>query len=115
MAVALTIEQILDSLAIRVVGSKAWSVHLNIELTVTDVGETHRLMLSNGALIHYRRPDSAATPPPDLALTLSKTQLLGLLAGHGLDGITVTGDPATLQRLLGVLDNPDPSFAIVTP
>jgi alkyl sulfatase BDS1-like metallo-beta-lactamase superfamily hydrolase len=115
MAVALTVEQILDSLAIRVVGAKAWSVHLNIELTVTDVGETHRLMLSNGALIHYRRPDSPATPPPNLALTLSKTQLLGLLAGHGLDGITVTGDPATLQRLLGVLDNPDPSFAIVTP
>ena len=115
MAVALTIEQILDSVAIRVVGAKAWSVHLSIELTVTDVGETHRLILSNGALIHYPRPDSAATPPPDLALTLSKTQLLGLLTGRGLDGIGVTGDPATLQRLLGVLDNPDPLFAIVTP
>ena len=82
---------------------------------MTDVGETHHLTLSNGALIHYPRPDSAATPPADLALTLSKAQLLGLLAGHGLDGIAVTGDPATLLRLLGVLDSPDPSFAIVTP
>jgi len=115
MAVALTIEQILDSVAIRVVGSRAWSVHLSIDLTVTDVGETHRLTLSNGALIHYPRPDSAATPPPDLALTLSKPQLLGLLAGHGLDDLALTGDPATLQRLLGVLDDPDPIFAIVTP
>jgi len=115
MAVALTVEQILDSLAIRVVGPKASSVQLSIDLTVTDVGETHHLTLSNGALIHYPTTDSATTPPSDLALTLSKGQLLGLLAGHGLDGIDVVGDPGTLQRLLGVLDSPDPSFAIVTP
>jgi alkyl sulfatase BDS1-like metallo-beta-lactamase superfamily hydrolase len=114
MAVALTVEQILDSLAIRVVGPKASSVDLCIDLTVTDIGETHRLTLSNGALIHYLCPDSPPTRQPDLALALSKPQLLGLLAGNGLDGIAVTGDPAAIDRLLGVLDNPDPSFAIVT-
>ena len=38
-----------------------------------------------------------------------------MLAGAGLDGIAHTGDPAAVQRLLGLLDEPDPTFAIVTP
>ncbi|WP_342212993.1 alkyl sulfatase C-terminal domain-containing protein [Nocardia neocaledoniensis] len=49
------------------------------------------------------------------ALTLTKQQLLGILAGKGLDGIDVSGDPGVLQRLLGLLDDPDPNFPIVTP
>ena len=38
-----------------------------------------------------------------------------MLAGKGLEGIQTAGDPAVLQRLLGLLDTPDPGFAIVTP
>jgi len=114
MAVALTIEQILDSLAIRVVGTKAWSEKIDIDLHLTDLGETHRITMSNGALIHYPRPDTTATTA-DFALTLTKPQLLGMLSGTGLDGTQHTGDPAALPRLLGLLDEPDPTFAIVTP
>ena len=51
----------------------------------------------------------------DLTLTLGKPQLLGMLAGKGLEGIQTEGDPGVLQRLLGLLDTPDPGFAIVTP
>ena len=53
--------------------------------------------------------------PAGLTLTLTKPQLLGLLAGKGLDGITADGDPALLRRLFAVLVEPDKSFAIVTP
>jgi alkyl sulfatase BDS1-like metallo-beta-lactamase superfamily hydrolase len=41
--------------------------------------------------------------------------LLGMLAGQGLGGTQTWGDPAVLQRLLALLDEPDPGFAIVTP
>jgi hypothetical protein len=41
--------------------------------------------------------------------------LLELLAGQGLEGIQTAGDLDALQRLLGLLDTPDPGFAIVTP
>lgn len=51
----------------------------------------------------------------DLTLTLTKAQLLGLLAGHGLDGIEHTGDPAALSKLMALLDTPDPAFPIITP
>ena len=72
-----------------------------------------RLALSNGALIQTENPTSKAAA--DLTLTLTKAQLLGLLAGRGLDGIQHTGDPAVLTTLLGLLDTPDPAFPIVTP
>lgn len=32
-----------------------------------------------------------------------------------IDGVDVTGDATVLGTLLGVLDAPDPDFAIVTP
>ncbi|UGT65231.1 hypothetical protein LTT61_00750 [Nocardia asteroides] len=51
----------------------------------------------------------------DLTLELTKPQLLGILAGKGLDGVSHSGDPAVLQRLFGLLDTPGPDFAIVTP
>jgi hypothetical protein len=41
--------------------------------------------------------------------------LLGLLAGDGLNGIAHEGDPDALKRLISVLVDPDPNFAIVTP
>jgi len=31
------------------------------------------------------------------------------------DGIDMSGDPAVLGRLMSLIDNPDPDFAIVTP
>jgi alkyl sulfatase BDS1-like metallo-beta-lactamase superfamily hydrolase len=113
MAGALTIEQLFDSLAIRVDGPRAATESLVIDWHFTDTGATVRLTLSNGALIPTKNPRTQAAA--DLTLTLTKPQLLGLLAGHGLDGIEHSGDPAALSKLIGLLDTPDPAFPIVTP
>lgn len=114
MAGALTVEQVFDSLAIRVFGPKAWSERVTIDWHFTDLVESHRMTLSNGALIHHRVDGAAPTGEPDPRL-MTKPALLGLLAGQGLDGTTHDGDPNTLHRLLALLDEPDPSFAVVTP
>jgi alkyl sulfatase BDS1-like metallo-beta-lactamase superfamily hydrolase len=111
MAMALTVEQVLDSIASRVDGPKAWDERLSLDLHVTDVGEHHRAELSNGVLIHYTDPDDQA----DLTLTLTKPQLLGLLAGGGLDGVEYRGDTSVLTRLVAVLVTYDRSFPIRTP
>ena len=113
MAGALTIDQLFDAVAIRIDGPRAAAESLIIDWRFTDTGTAVRLALSNGALIQTRNPRSRADA--DLTLTLTKAQLLGLLAGHGLDGIEHTGDPATLARLMALLDTPDPAFPIVTP
>jgi alkyl sulfatase BDS1-like metallo-beta-lactamase superfamily hydrolase len=68
--------------------------------------------LSHGALIHY---PTTGNRPADLTVTLTKPQLLRLLATAEADGIDMSGDPAVLGRLMSLIDNPDPDFAIVTP
>ena len=113
MAAALTVEQLFDTLAIRVDGPRAASLALVIDWHVTDTGSTVRLALSNGALIQTENPKGKVAA--DLTLTLTKAQLLGLLAGRGLDGIEHTGDPGALTKLMALLDTPDPAFPIVTP
>ncbi|HEX6501368.1 MAG TPA: alkyl sulfatase dimerization domain-containing protein [Micromonosporaceae bacterium] len=113
MAQALTVEQLFDSLAIRVDGPRAASESLVIDWRFTDTGTTVRLTLSNGALIQTHNPRGGDAA--DLTLTLTKPQLVGLLAGHRPDGIGHTGDPAVLGRLTALLDTPDRDFPIVTP
>jgi alkyl sulfatase BDS1-like metallo-beta-lactamase superfamily hydrolase len=113
MAAALTVEQLFDSLAIRVDGPRAAAESITIEWHFTDLDTTIRTALSNGVLIRTVQPRSTAHV--DLTLTLTKTQLLGLLGGAGLDGIDHSGDAGVLPRLLALLETPDPGFAIVTP
>lgn len=112
MARALTVEQLFDSLAIRVNGPKAAAVALTIDWDFVDEKTTYRTMLSNGVLVHWADPGPGEV---DLTVTLNRPQLLGLLAGQGLAGVQTAGDPGAFQRLVGLLDEPHPGFAIVTP
>ncbi|MEU6099341.1 alkyl/aryl-sulfatase [Streptomyces flaveolus] len=114
MASALSVDQVFDSLAIRVNGPEAWEHTVSTHWHFTDLGERHQVTLRNGVLVHYvtERPDEGT----ELTLTLTKPRLTAMLAGRGdLDGIEHSGDPAVLRTLLSVLDEPDPHFAIVTP
>ena len=112
MATALTITQVFDSLAIRVDGPRAWDKTTSIRWHFTDVQETYRMELSNGVLIHY---PTKRVDPADLIVTLTKPQLLGLLAGAGTDGITLDGDTAAITKIVSLTGDLDPGFAIVTP
>ena len=107
---ALSPEQVFDAIAVRVNGPRAWGESLTIGIALTDAGESHRLELRNGVLVHRTAPADGA----DVVLRLPRAALVGLLAGQ-LDGVSVEGDPTVLGRLMAVLDAPDPDFAIVTP
>ena len=63
-------------------------------------------------MVHYPDPGPGDV---DLSFTLTQPQLLGMLAGGGLDGLEHEGDPGAFQRLLSVLETPPATFAIVTP
>ncbi|MEV4802842.1 alkyl sulfatase dimerization domain-containing protein [Nonomuraea sp. NPDC049421] len=109
---ALSVEQIFDSIAIRVDGPRAWHERLTIDWHLTDLGRRYRTSLSNGAFVQQRDPrdDGAA----DLTLRLTRAQLAGLLSGKGVEGVEREGDTNVLRRLVAVLDHPVPDFAIVT-
>nr|WP_106437954.1 alkyl sulfatase C-terminal domain-containing protein [Kitasatospora sp. SID7827] len=113
MAGALSVDQVFDSLAIRVNGPAAWGEHLSTVWKFTDLGTTHRATLRNGVLVHAETAGDGG--PADLTVTLTKPQLFALLAGKGTDGIALDGDATVLARLFAALDEPDASFAVVTP
>jgi alkyl sulfatase BDS1-like metallo-beta-lactamase superfamily hydrolase len=110
MMAALTAEQVFDAIAIRVNGPEAWAETLSIGIELTDAGESYRLDLRNGVLVHH----AASTEGADLVLRLPQAALVGLLAGS-TQGMAVEGDVAVLGRLVAVLEAPNPDFDIVTP
>ncbi|WP_328946028.1 MBL fold metallo-hydrolase [Streptomyces sp. NBC_00250] len=114
MFMALTVPMLVDSIAIRVDGPRAWDEDITIDLVLIDENARHRLTLHNGALTHRTVAGEPRTPA-GLTLTLTKARLLGVLAGKGLDGVVVDGDPELLARLFSYVTKPDPTFPIVTP
>jgi len=112
MAPALTTTQLFDSVAIRINGPRAWSETLSINWHLTDEDEHYRMELSNGALIHY---PTKTNHDADATITLTRPQLLGLLAAQQTDGVKIDGDASVLPKLVGLLETPDPEFAVVTP
>ena len=112
MATALTITQLFDSLAIRIDGKRAWDTTASVRWHFTDSGETYRMELSNGALIHY---PTTRTGSADLTVTLTHSQLLAMLGGAGTEGVQFDGDPKIFATIAGFTDQPDPNFAIITP
>ncbi|MEU9025199.1 alkyl sulfatase dimerization domain-containing protein [Actinomadura sp. NPDC048394] len=109
---ALSVEQVFDSLAIRVDGPRAWDTRLTIDCNFTDLKDEVRLSLANGVLTQTRAHDGT---PADLTLTLTKPQLLRLVATQDLGDIQADGDRRALTTLIGLLDAPDRDFDIVTP
>ncbi|MER6354961.1 alkyl sulfatase dimerization domain-containing protein [Streptomyces sp. NPDC001634] len=114
---ALTVSMLLDALAVRIDGPRAArEPRLIIDLVVIDEERRHRINLEHGALTHRSLP-LHRTPKPHagLTLTLTRPELLGLLAGKGLAGIETDGDRGLLKRLFSYVTQPDRGFAIVTP
>jgi alkyl sulfatase BDS1-like metallo-beta-lactamase superfamily hydrolase len=115
----LSVSQLLDAMAIRLDGPRAWSQRLRIDWVVTDPDEAHALTLRNGVLSHRsgrHEPEAEATLVVDrraLDELLLKTADIAALAESGR--LRVEGEAEKLGELLGLLDEPDPGFAIVTP
>ena len=114
----LTVAQLLDAMAIRLDGPRAWGIELRIEWVVTDPDETHAITVRNGVLHH--RPGTLDVADATLVVEraaldqlLLKTADLPQLLESGR--LRVEGEAAKLGELLGLLEEPDPGFAIVTP
>jgi len=115
----LSIGQLLDAMAIRLDGPRAWDLALRIDWIVTEPDEERAITVRNGVLRH--RPGQHGTDA-DATLIVArgaldqlvlKTADLAELAQTGQ--LRVEGDGAKIGELLGLLDEPDPSFPIVTP
>lgn len=116
---ALSAEQILSSVAIRVDGPKAWDVHIVLSFVITDLDETYVFELRNGVANHRA---TAAPAAGSTTITLARRTLIGLFTGRVdfaaalADGtIVLDGDPAPLATLVSVIGRVERNFPIVTP
>ena len=112
MVVALSVDELFDSLAIRVNGPKAWDEHLDDRLALHRPRSQLPHELSNGVLIQDVDPAPATA---DLTLTLTKASCSGCSAAPGSTASTPQATPVCCRRLLGVLDPAGADFPIVTP
>ncbi|MFF4706401.1 alkyl/aryl-sulfatase [Streptomyces sp. NPDC001288] len=117
---ALTLEQLFDSLAIRVDGPRSWDADITVRWNITG-GDTVTTRLRNGVLTHVTGTGPAAAAP-DVEIGLTEPDLRALLIGTvgpadlaARDTVEITGDAARLTELAGRLAAPDPDFTIVTP
>jgi alkyl sulfatase BDS1-like metallo-beta-lactamase superfamily hydrolase len=114
------LEQFFAAMATRLNGPKAAEADpVTLNFVFTDVGETHVLNLENAVLHHWQREAD-----PDAAATVKLTRPMFLKMGTGAvglrdfifsDELDVEGSRMALLSFFGLLDRPDPSFAIVTP
>jgi alkyl sulfatase BDS1-like metallo-beta-lactamase superfamily hydrolase len=118
VARALSIEQLWDAMGARLDGPRAWEAQIAIGWEFTDAEERWTVRVENGALSATPRiaEDVQAT------VTLTRRAFDAILLGEGDGGelfasgeIAIEGDGAKLGELFGLLDEGDPSFAIVTP
>ncbi len=116
---AMTVEMVLDSLAIKINGPAAWDVQASLDVVVTD-GEqlTYHTWLSNGVLVYSTAPQDNVAE----AFVSGTAKALTAMAAVGFDpakltaaGLVVSGDTSALTRLDALLDPGDPNFNIVTP
>jgi alkyl sulfatase BDS1-like metallo-beta-lactamase superfamily hydrolase len=115
----LSVGQMLDAMAIRLNGPRAWDRHLRIDWVIAQPDEERALTVRNGVLRHR---SGRHDPRADAALLIDrraldqlllKTADIAELAESGR--LRVEGDGAKIGELLGLLDEPDPGFAIVLP
>jgi alkyl sulfatase BDS1-like metallo-beta-lactamase superfamily hydrolase len=119
VANALSVEQILSAVAVRIDGPKAWDEHVLLSFVVTDTGQTHVVEVRHGTL---NQRITAAPAPGSTTFTLERRVLIGLVMGtvHLPDAIedgtvAVDGDLAALGRLVSLTGAVDRDFPIVTP
>ncbi|MEU9593724.1 alkyl sulfatase dimerization domain-containing protein [Streptomyces sp. NPDC048193] len=126
---ALTVEQIFQSMAVRIDGPRAAAAGrllLRWEFTGDDsttgpVTDVWTLLLSNGALTPMPG-DAPRGEAPHLILRLTRATLDAVVSrtttfpeAVGDGRITTDGDVTALTTLGALMERPDPRFAVVTP
>lgn len=116
---AMTVEQVVDSMAVRLKDEEVGALAATLRLVVSDRNEEWTVRLSNrtlGALA------GAGEDTPDATLTLARSSLLALVEGTASiedlvvrGDATLDGDVAAVEAVFGHLDRFQTFFPVVTP
>jgi alkyl sulfatase BDS1-like metallo-beta-lactamase superfamily hydrolase len=117
IAANLSVAMLLDSLSVRVVPERAIAP-MTIAFEIPDVKERHLVSIGNGVMLH----EAGVSDPADATLVVPRQALIGLIGGAVkapdlvmAGQLQVKGDPAALQRFMGLFQPPRPDFPLVAP
>ncbi len=117
---AMSVELLLDYIAIRLHGPRIGELAARLGLHVTDRDEHHEIELRNGTLHHH--PVVEFTPDVEARLTLGHPALVELALGQNLlapfvelGSVTIAGDHTLFETLFANLDVFRSWFPIVEP
>jgi alkyl sulfatase BDS1-like metallo-beta-lactamase superfamily hydrolase len=118
IAANLEVASLLDTMSVRVVPERALGTPFTVAFVIPDANERHLVTVSNGVMIH----EKGATDAADATLEVPRLALIGMVGGQlkAIDllqagKIKIAGDPAVLQRFLGLFEPPRAGFPLVTP
>ena len=117
IAANLSVAMLLDSLSVRVVPDRAIAP-MTIAFEIPDMQERHLVSIGNAVMLH----EQGVTDAADATLVIPRRALLGLVGGAVkapelmmAGQLQVKGDPAALQRFMGLFQPPKADFPLVAP
>ena len=116
---AMPLEMFFDFLGVRLNGDRAAGKIITINMELTDTKEKYAVGIENSA-IHYSKDKSL--PDADVSIVTTRADLNDVMLGIStmekqvVEGkAKLTGDPKKLSEFVGLLDNFEFWFNIVTP
>jgi alkyl sulfatase BDS1-like metallo-beta-lactamase superfamily hydrolase len=113
------VERFFDTMAVMLNGPDAEGEEMTINITFTDLDETHVLALKNSVLHHHQ---GTAAPGANATIKLTHDLFIRMLIGQaGLrdtlfsDDLELEGSKLDALRFFALLEKPDGRFNIVTP
>lgn len=111
LAASMTVEMLLDYIAIGTDGLAAQDDDFEMNLIVADTQESFYVMRKNGVLLYCESEENRA----DTTVTCARLQLMAAMIGQGTDGIQIEGDSTVLQKLFGYMTAFAYDFNIIEP
>ncbi len=118
IAANLSVSQLLDTMSVRVMPDRAGGAPFTVAFVIPDAKQRHLVTVANGVMIH----ETGVTDAADATLTVPRLALIGLIGGQAkamdliqAGTLQIAGDPAVLQRFMGLFQPPRATFPLVTP
>jgi alkyl sulfatase BDS1-like metallo-beta-lactamase superfamily hydrolase len=116
---AMTLDMVFDALAAKIIGPMVRDAKIDMEWNFIDPPDPYLVVIQDGVL-NYTKGKLGSRA--DVSLTLSRDTLNKMMSGEISPGVAIDqgllkidGDFKALAHFIFLLDEPDPSFPIVTP
>ena len=108
----MTMEMLLDYIAILTDANAAQQDDVTLNLNVVDTGEKFYILRKNGVLLYYSGMND---PSAQATITCKRLQLFAILTGQQAGQLQVEGDGTALRRLVGYTAKFEKTFDVIEP